>query len=147
MSNVIKKRGQLHKTKELFAVYSWLLRNDKELLDKHLPNTVNYWNLEKCKQEALKYKTRSEWKLNSGASYNAALRNKWLEECCTHMEEILKPSGYWNLENCKQEALKYKTKKEWKIQSGASYQAAYLKKWMKKCCSHMEHGLKNRSKK
>jgi hypothetical protein len=38
----------------------------------------NYWNYEKCKEEALKYKSRSELCKNSSGCYYSAYRNNWL---------------------------------------------------------------------
>jgi alpha-N-acetylglucosamine transferase len=45
-----------------------------------------YWTKEKCLEEALKYNTIKEWLLNSKNSYQAAHKNKWLEECCKHVK-------------------------------------------------------------
>ena len=36
---------------------------------------------------ALKYKSRSEWKKNSGSSYDSARKRGWLEECSKHMKK------------------------------------------------------------
>jgi hypothetical protein len=44
-----------------------------------------YWNFEKCKEEALKYNTRSHFKNNSESAYVAAWQHKWLDEICNHM--------------------------------------------------------------
>jgi predicted GIY-YIG superfamily endonuclease len=41
----------------------------------------NYkWTKEKCKEEAKKYKSRSEFGKNSSGAYNAALKNNWIDE-------------------------------------------------------------------
>jgi hypothetical protein len=47
----------------------------------------------------------------------------------------------WTLEACMLEAKKYKTKKEWQSLGASSYQAAYKKKWLDKCCIHMSRQL------
>ena len=36
------------------------------------------WTYEKCKEEAKKYKNRSEFKMKNGSAYNAALKQHWL---------------------------------------------------------------------
>jgi superfamily II DNA or RNA helicase len=100
-------------------------------------NPYKYWNLEKCKVEALKYNTKREWSIFSGSSYNSAKRNGWLESCCSHMEEKRKPNGHWTLENCKAEALKYKTRNEWCTKGSGSYTSAQKNGWIEECSLHM----------
>lgn len=50
---------------------------------------------------------------------------------------LYKPRGYWTLERCAQEAIKYQSKSEWERNSRSSYQAAINSNWMSKCCEHM----------
>lgn len=50
---------------------------------------------------------------------------------------IRKPSGYWNLENCKNDALLYVSKKQWEKASISAYLAAHRNKWLEECCKHM----------
>ena len=113
--------------------YHWLVRNNPKLLDKIFPLKQKYWDLESCKLDALKYKTRNEWNKNSNSAYRTAHRNKWLDECCYHMT-----SYKWTLESCKLDALKYNTRSEWYKNSIGRYEAARRNKWMDVCCSHME---------
>lgn len=96
-----------------------------------------YWTKEKCKEEALKYITRKDWKAFSNGSYVAARKYKILMECSLHMKETLKPSGYWTLDRCKEEALKYKTRMDWKCNNASSYQCASEKGFLGHCCVHM----------
>ena len=56
-----------------------------ELPKQSKPN--NYWSLELCEAEALKYNSRSEWSIKSKGSYQAAARNGWLDECSNHMKK------------------------------------------------------------
>ena len=44
------------------------------------------WNLETCKQDANRFKYRSDWSRQSSSAYHAAHRNGWLELCCEHMK-------------------------------------------------------------
>jgi superfamily II DNA or RNA helicase len=97
-----------------------------------------YWTLDRCKEEALKYKTKTEFQKNSATSFGTIHRNGWINECCSHMEEFHKPKGYWILKTCKEEALKYKTKTEWKKNSATSYTTARKNGWINECCQHME---------
>ena len=57
------------------------------------------WTKEKCKEEALKYKFRSDFNKYSGSAYHAKFwkkssyvyglcrKNKWLDEICIHMKK------------------------------------------------------------
>lgn len=49
----------------------------------------NYWTLDRCQEDALKYKTRAEWHEKSSGAYEFAIRNGVLNECCKHMGEAL----------------------------------------------------------
>jgi hypothetical protein len=81
---------------------------------------VGYWTKEKCQEEALKYKTKKEFQKNSSA-YGISAKNKWINEVCSHMLEIKKPKNYWTKEKCQKEALKYRTKNEFKDNSLSCY--------------------------
>src|ERR1035437_4983910 len=104
----------------------------------------HHWTLENCKKDAKKFKSRREWYLKGGGSYNSALKNKWIDECCSHMKNLKKPSNYWTLEHCKECALKFKTKIEWQTKSKGSYLKALRNKWIDECCGHMITPLRNR---
>ena len=43
-------------------------------------NFAHKWTHEKCKEEAKKYFSRKEFKKESSGAYDAAYRNKWLDE-------------------------------------------------------------------
>ena len=93
--------------------------------------------MERCKNDAFKYKTRTEWQNKSKSVYTTAIKNGWLNECCSHMTELKKPRGYWTLERCKLDALKYKTRTEWYNMSRTGFDAACKKGWVDDCCTHM----------
>ena len=84
-----------------------------------------YWTKERCATEALKYKTRSEFRNKAGGAYSAAHRNGWLGIICVHMSTRPgKPDGYWAKERCATEALKYKTRSEFSDKAGGAYNAS-----------------------
>ena len=43
------------------------------------------WLKEECQEEALKYNHRKDFKKKSYGAYQAACRNKWIDEVCSHM--------------------------------------------------------------
>jgi len=105
---------------------------------KRLINPSGFWTLETCKESALRYKTKKQWKINSAAAYVSACNNDWIEECCKHMIEVQKPNGYWTLKQCKLDALKYETRHAWQKAKNTGYWAAKNNKWIDICCKHMK---------
>lgn len=100
------------------------------------------WTYNKCKNDALKYKTRKDYQNNSGSSYSSALNNEWLDDICSHMKELKKPNGYWTRKRCQIEALKYETKSELIKKSSACYDASWKNNWLDDICIHMENRIK-----
>lgn len=98
----------------------------------------NYWFKNRCFIEALKYRSKIEWKIKSTSSYSAAVKNKWINECSTHMEKPISQSLKWTKEKCIEKAKKYKTKKCWIINAESSYRSALKNKWIDECCKHMK---------
>ena len=89
-------------------------------------------------KEALKYKTKTEFSKGCSSALSAARRNGWVDEICSHMDETRKPAGYWTLERCRKEALKYKTKTEFSKGCVSAYQAALRNGWLDEVCAHMK---------
>lgn len=96
----------------------------------------DYWTLERCQSEALKYNTRKEWRENSGGSFCRANKNGWIEKCCGHMIMKTKPMGYWNKERCIENAKLYKNATEWKKNNPTPYQSAHKNDWYEECTPH-----------
>ena len=89
------------------------------------------WTYEKCKQEALKYQWVQDFFKGSRNAYNAMHRNNWLKDF-KWLKYKQKPDGYWdNYDNCKQEALKYKSKVELKNKNRTVYVSACKHGWIK----------------
>ena len=112
----------------------------------HMKILRKSWTLERCKEDALEYKTRTEWARKSKKAYDAACRRNWLDQCCSHMKYLQKPSGYWTLDACKSDALKYKTRAEWSKKSNGAFNSAYKHGWIKDCCNHMKKYAKQNPK-
>lgn len=97
----------------------------------------NYWTKERCQEEALKYETRKDFNKNCVSAYNRSVKNKWIDEICSHMIRIIHKKGFWTKEKCQEEALKYQTKNEFENNCGSGYDAARRYKWIDEICSHM----------
>lgn len=114
--------------------YSWLLRNDYNLLDKYLPKQHSVWTKEKIKNIAKKYNSMGDWKNNDPNSYASYRRYGNKKEFCSHM----KPKHtMWTVPLVIKEAKKYNTKKEWELNSLGSYSYAQRNKLIKSYTKHM----------
>jgi hypothetical protein len=108
------------------------------------------WTKERCQEEALKFQFKSDFSLMKSGAYQSAQKNGWLDEICSHMKCGIKHNAklktIWTYETCKEEALKYNTKTEFKLNNCGAYNKAYSEKWLNEICSHMkrpdQHNLK-----
>ncbi|OQB48436.1 MAG: GIY-YIG catalytic domain protein [bacterium ADurb.Bin157] len=98
-------------------------------------NPKNYWTKKRCHEEALKYKSRTEFNRKSGSAYSAAIKLGILDTICLHMDK--KPWGIWTKEKCHKEALKYKTKKDFKTGCSSAYYSATKNGFLDEICRHM----------
>ena len=48
----------------------------------------NKWNSDSCEREALKYKSRADFKRGSGSAYKAARKLGIIDKICSHMENM-----------------------------------------------------------
>ncbi len=104
---------------------------------KHMQALTGFITLDVCKKDALKYNTRIDWKKISYSIYSVASRRKWLSLCTGHMKRLLNHKGYWTFEKCKEEALKYKTKKAWAKENPSSLFVSKKNGWFKELTQHM----------
>ena len=86
------------------------------------------WNYDTCYKLALECKKRYEMSKKSSRAYMIALQNGWIDDYTWFMtkEETNHLNGSkpkWTFEKCKEEALKYKTLKDFRENSPASYVA------------------------
>jgi hypothetical protein len=105
----------------------------------------NYWTLERCKQDALKYNSKTEWKNNSPSALIKAFMKGWINECCLHMvnTNLRRSKNYWTIELCMEDALKYNTKTKWKKNSKGAYTFALKNNCLNECCKHMKNNKPN----
>jgi hypothetical protein len=97
------------------------------------------WDYNCCKNEALKYKSRSEFKRNNSSAYTSARLNKWLDKICIHMtKKDFKKKIKWTKEKCKNEALKYNSRSDFQKHSSPSYLTSMRNGWLDEICSHMK---------
>lgn len=89
------------------------------------------WTKEKCKEEASKYKSRTEFSKKYTSAYVTASKNNWLDDICCHMTSPRKPQGYWNdFNNVLNEAHNHKTRTEFNRKSLGAYNSAMKHGWL-----------------
>lgn len=101
------------------------------------------WTIDELKNDALKYKTRNEWR-KSSSKYQIALKRDLMDECCAHMVKGERRKPKWTPEMIKKEALKFTRRSEWKNKSKTSFTWARQFGIRDECCSHMPKIHKNR---
>lgn len=96
------------------------------------------WTFEAVKNEALKYKTKTEFEKNNPSAYTTALKKKWIDEVCGHMIALKKPANFWkDFDNCKEEALKYHKISDFRSKGSAAFKSAQKNNWLSDICGHM----------
>jgi hypothetical protein len=91
------------------------------------------WTKELCREEASKYLTRKEFKLNCGWGYEVARVNGWLNEICP----LKNVRRIWTKEKCHAEALKYNCRGDFKRGSSNAYDKSIINGWIDEITSHM----------
>lgn len=119
-----------------YADDGWIMINKKPGGD--LGYGPQKYTKEFCAEEAKKYQYRVDFKKNNSIIYNYASRHDWLEDICQHMTRITRKPHFWTKDKCIDEALKYKSKKQFQKESGGAYAAALDNGWLDKICSHMK---------
>jgi hypothetical protein len=140
------QRDWLNNEPNIFTCASGYRKYDKEFWEKcisHMeyifkPN--GYWTYERCKEITDQLNTFSE--LNNpeySSIYNAIKRNGW-NDLLEHLEQDYRPKGFWNYENCKEEALKFNNRSDFstaKNGSASAYQTIMKNGWLE-LLSHMK---------
>lgn len=122
---------------------NWILLNKSR--GGNLGSFNTKWDFDKCKIEALKYKTRTEFQKKSHTAYKFCLHNKILDKICSHMidgrkrpnTKLRNENFKLNKEICLKTALLYETKKEFYTNARKEYQYCVRYKLIKEACSHM----------
>ena len=85
------------------------------------------WNRKACYNEALKYKSASEFEAAKASAYTAARRNGWIKDY-NWFEKLWEAK--WDKETCCQEARKYTTRGEFCKGSNGAYNKALKTGWI-----------------
>lgn len=101
----------------------------------HMPNIHKSWTDETLRDEALKYKTPTEFYNSNPSAYKLSRdRGKeFFQSVTQHMTRLTN----WTEENIKKEALKYDSKPKFRASNGSAYQAADRLGIMDEVTAHM----------
>jgi predicted GIY-YIG superfamily endonuclease len=118
--------------------YKWLNKICSHMITLKDSFPKNYWTKNRCEKEALKYKTRNEFYKNSSGAYMACIKNKWLDQVCSHMNgKGKKPNGYWNKQRCIEAIENFSSLKEFRKKNYSAYKSAFKNKWLDDISVHM----------
>lgn len=118
-------------------IYMWLLNNNRELLDEIFPNERTHWTQHTCLSDAMKHSSLKEWRQNSPSGYVSAKNKGFLKEIKKELNwnrEYI----FWTKEDCKEYALNYATKEQWKKGHRKTWECALKKGWQLELCCHMK---------
>lgn len=97
------------------------------------------WTKEECYKKALKCKTKTEFYKKYASASGSALKNGWIDEICSHMNEIYVKRGYWNdYNNCLNEAIKQKTRTNFRKYGSGAFKSAVKNNWIDKIYKDMK---------
>ena len=118
---------------ENYAAYSAISKKKwQKELGSHMtyffkPN--NHWTYDLCKVAASKYTSIFDIRNSEDShAYIRIKKNGW-DKLIEHFIEIKKPAGYWDYERCKEQSLKYKTRKDFATNSMVAYKTIRKNKW------------------
>ena len=101
-----------------------------------------YWTKERCQEEALKYKTKTEFINNSKGAHSSAYKNGWLDEMCSHMIKLI--GDKWTKERCKEVIKKCSSIKEFHEKYSSAYQSCVRNKWLDELCVNLHRILRKK---
>lgn len=92
------------------------------------------WTFEKIQEIAKNYKTLEDFRVNNKNAYAAATRYNWDKIL---FKDLTKQLRQWDNDELFAEALKYKTKSDFKQFSPSAYVIAWKRNIIDDICSHM----------
>ena len=126
-----KSRGEF--SNESSTAWSYAKKNgwiDDYIWFKEIVKPNGYWNYEHCYEEAKKYKTRTEFERLSPSASTVARKNSWIDDYTWIPKPNKKKRGYWDYDNCYNEAKKYKSRSEFQFGCSSAYKSAKRNKWL-----------------
>jgi hypothetical protein len=129
--NVLDEVTQHMKKDGLILVGDTNVKPRKDGYRRKIANSVSSYSLDELKSAALNYKTRTEWARKDNKTYLVAARTGVLDECCSHMTQIIKKRApnkvrEFTAQELKESASLYRNATEWQRRDIRTYRAAKL---------------------
>lgn len=83
------------------------------------------------------YHTRKEFMDADSGAYSTACKRGIIDKICAHMDRQVMPVGYWDKERCRQKAMDYNSKEDFRQGCPSAHGAAQKNGWLDDICSHM----------
>ena len=135
----LKYKKRAHMQKAEGGAYSSMQKHGWiDELTSHMKKPTNQkinWNYDDCKKTIAQYNSLMEFRTKEKSMYIGILKNNW-KELLSDLDYVFRENGYWTYDRCKEEALKYKTKKDFRENSHA-YDVIKKNKWWSELCSHI----------
>jgi hypothetical protein len=110
--------------------YETVLKNKwADPIFSHMIPAYRTWSRDACIEDAKMFKSRMEWKRNSGVAYKFACDHNFLNEACAHMRRPLK----WTKDKCMADAASCTSRSQWYNKSQSAYESALRQGFLKEC--------------
>ena len=98
-------------------------------------------DIDQCRLEAMKYRTKADFRAGSPAAYRAVVEADLIDHVCAHMGKTAKPASsavFWTFQEVKDTAMRYQTLRAFrKGPHRRAYLAAKRNGWLTDVCAHM----------
>ncbi len=91
---------------------------------------LGYWTRENVYREAMNFSTITEFEDKFPSAVAVARKNGWTEDFTWMVKKERHPSGWWNAEHTRMEALKYTCKSDFIFGNNSAYNAARKNGWL-----------------
>jgi hypothetical protein len=95
------------------------------------------WNIEDALEEVKNYECVGHLQKNKAGLYKFLERNNLLKVVFPKTFNELKKEKYGDKEECQKEALKYESRRDFRIKSSSFYESSRKNGWINEICSHM----------
>ena len=105
-------------------------------------NTL-FWDKEKCVAAAKSCKTRTEFNKKYRGAYSSSVKNKWIDSIYKILKSNKgKRNRKYTKDSCREKALLFNTKRDFKKYSKGEFSAAYKNGWLDEIAQHMKRPVK-----
>ncbi|NII27596.1 hypothetical protein HB364_21110 [Pseudoflavitalea sp. X16] len=120
-----------------YSINGWTILN--RMKPGAVGGNIILWTKGNCLKAAKTCASRKEFYSKHASAYGAALKNGWLDDCCSHFKGKRKPYKHWTEENILMVARDCKSRVDFENNYGSAYNAAMQKGILQMVCAHMAY--------